>query len=1148
MSATYKEFSQLNLPAFEKEMLKNWQEQQTFEKSVTNRNGAAPFVFYEGPPSANGMPGIHHVISRTLKDLVCRYKTMQGFQVSRKGGWDTHGLPIELGVEKELGITKEDIGTKISVEDYNKKCREAVLRYKDKWDDITTKMGYWVDLGNPYITYENNYIESVWWLLSKMYNRGLLYESVSIQPYSPAAGTGLSSHELNMPGAYKDVKDTSATVLFKLEKNSKFKIQNFDFEIFVMAWTTTPWTLPSNLGLTVGPKIDYVLVKTFNPYTHEIINVILAEKLLGKYFKAENENGDFDVYKKEGKNIPYQILEKFTGKDLEGLQYEQLLPFEANNMESIKGLTPNAKPFQIVCGDFVTTEDGTGIVHTAPDFGADDFKVGQKYELGFFTKFNDEKGKLEKLILVDREGKFVEGVGEFSNRYVKNYKDEKDYIDVNVDIAVKLKLEGKAFKVEKYEHNYPHCWRTDKPILYYPLDAWFIKTTAVKEQMIAANKTIQWKPESTGTGRFGNWLENMQDWNLSRSRFWGTPLPIWKTEDGTEEICIGSIEELTFEYSKAIEAGHNKNSKLEIRNSKLYIDLHKPFIDDITLVSPSGKPMQRVPDLIDVWFDSGAMPFAQHHFPFENKELFAKNYPADFIAEGVDQTRGWFYTLHAIAALVADDIKEELKDVKIETGRSYKTVVSNGLVLDKNGVKMSKRLGNIVDPFSTIETFGADATRWYLITNASPWDNLKFDIEGIKEVQRKFFGTLYNTYQFFALYANVDGFNYNENNIPINERPEIDRWILSTLHSLINTITKAFDDYEPTVAGRAIENFVDAQLSNWYVRLCRRRFWKSELGNDKLSAYQTLYECLETITKLIAPIAPFFSDTVFTNLNAVTKKHTDASVHLANYPISNESYIDALLEERMQLAQDACSLILSIRKKVTHPKGEVGIKVRQPLQKVLIPVFNVGMKAQLQKIEDLIKAEVNVKQIEYLAPNNTFISKKIKPNFVALGKKLGAKMKAVSIALSLFTQEDIINLEKEGSTILTIDGEPTTILLDEVELSTEDVPGWSVASKGMLTTALDITITPELEQEGNARELINRIQKIRKDSNLNLTDKINVQITDIPALHDSITTYNTYICAEILANKLELIKDYKQGVEVEINDYQLFVNLTVNGN
>ncbi len=1148
MSATYKEFSQLNLPAFEKEMLQNWQAQKTFDQSVSNREGATPFVFYEGPPSANGMPGIHHVISRTLKDLVCRYKTMQGFQVARKGGWDTHGLPIELGVEKELGITKEDIGIKITIEEYNAKCREAVLRFKDKWDDITQKMGYWVDLNNPYITYDNNYIESVWWLLSKMYNRGLLYESVSIQPYSPAAGTGLSSHELNMPGAYKDVKDTSATVLFKLEKNSKFEIRNFNFDIYIMAWTTTPWTLPSNLGLTVGSKIDYVLVKTFNPYTHELIHVILAEKLCHKYFKEDAKDGDFDTYTKETKLIPWKIIDQFKGAELEGLSYQQLLPFEANNIESIKGLTPDEEPFKIVCGDFVTTEDGTGIVHTAPDFGADDFKVGQKYNLGFFTKLNKETGKLEKVILVDREGKFVAGVGEFSKRYVKNYKDEKDYVDVNVDIAVKLKLEGKAFKVEKYEHNYPHCWRTDKPILYYPLDAWFIKTTAVKEQMIAANKTINWKPESTGTGRFGNWLENLQDWNLSRSRFWGTPLPIWKTEDGEEEICIGSVEELTNEFEKAQQAGFNKNSKCEVRNSKLDIDLHKPFIDDVILVSPSGKPMQRVPDLIDVWFDSGAMPFAQHHFPFENKELFAKSYPADFIAEGVDQTRGWFYTLHAIAALVADDIKAELKDTKVETGRSFKTVVSNGLVLDKNGIKMSKRLGNIVDPFDTIDTYGADATRWYLITNASPWDNLKFDIEGIKEVQRKFFGTLYNTYQFFALYANVDGFNYSENNILIQERPEIDRWILSALHTLINTVTKALDDYEPTVAGRAIENFVDAQLSNWYVRLCRRRFWKSELGNDKLSAYQTLYECLETITKLIAPIAPFFSDTVFTNLNAVTKKHTDTSVHLANYPTSNETYIDALLEERMQLAQDACSLILSIRKKVSNAKGEVGIKVRQPLQKVLIPVFSAGMKEQLQKIEDLIKAEVNVKEIEYLEPNNTFISKKIKPNFVALGKKLGPKMKVVSTALSLFTQDDIINLEKEGSTLLNIEGESITILLNEVELSTEDVVGWSVASKGILTTALDITITPELEQEGNARELINRIQKIRKDSNLNLTDKINVQITDIPALHDSITTYNTYICAEILANKLELIKEYKQGIEVEINDYQLFVNITVNGN
>jgi isoleucyl-tRNA synthetase len=1151
MSATYKEFSQLNLPAFEKEMLQNWKEQKTFEQSVSNRDGATPFVFYEGPPSANGMPGIHHVISRTLKDLVCRYKTMQGFQVTRKGGWDTHGLPIELGVEKELGITKEDIGKKISVEDYNKKCREVVLRFKDKWDEITTKMGYWVDLDNPYITYENNYIESVWWLLSQLYKKGLLYESVSIQPYSPAAGTGLSSHELNQPGTYKDVKDTSATVMFKLKDDSKFitelthklEAQSSKLEAFIMAWTTTPWTLPSNLGLTVGPNIDYVLVKTFNPYTHELIHVILAKKLLYKYFKSENEDADLDSYKKDGKNIPYKIITKILGSELAGLQYEQLIPCEANTIEKIREITPDAEPFKIVLGDFVTTEDGTGIVHTAPAFGADDFKVGQKNKLGILT-------------LVDREGKFVEGVGEFSNRYVKNYKDEKDYVDVNVDIAVKLKIEGKAFKVEKYEHNYPHCWRTDKPILYYPLDAWFIKTTALKERMVELNKNINWKPESTGTGRFGNWLENMVDWNLSRSRFWGTPLPIWKTEDGEEEICIGSVEELKEEVKKADEKlGLTQSSKFDAQS----LDLHKPYVDDITLVSPTGKPMKRVPDLIDVWFDSGAMPFAQHHFPFENKEIFAKNYPADFIAEGVDQTRGWFYTLHAISALLKEEIEAELKTANLWedssmkraghlAGVAYKSVVSNGLVLDKNGVKMSKRLGNIVDPFNTIDTYGADATRWYLITNASPWDNLKFDIEGIKEVQRKFFGTLYNTYQFFALYANVDGFNYSEENIPINERPEIDRWILSTLHSLINTVTKALDDYEPTVAGRAIENFVDAQLSNWYVRLCRRRFWKSELGNDKLSAYQTLYECLETITKLIAPIAPFFSDTVFTNLNAVTKKHTDTSVHLAKYPTSNKSYIDALLEERMQLAQDACSLILSIRKKVTNPKGEVGIKVRQPLQKVLIPVFSVGMKEQLQKIEDLIKAEVNVKEIEYLEPNNTFISKKIKPNFVALGKKLGAKMKAVSTALSLFTQDDIINLEKEGNTVLTIEGDPITILLDEVELSTEDVAGWSVASKGILTTALDVIITPELEKEGNARELINRIQKIRKDSNLNLTDKINVQITDIPALHDSITTYNTYICAEILANKLELIKEYKQGIEVEINDYQLFVNITVNGN
>jgi isoleucyl-tRNA synthetase len=1158
----YKEFSQLNLPAFEKEILEKWQQEKTFEKSVTNRNGAKPFVFYEGPPSANGMPGIHHVISRTLKDLVCRYKTMQGFQVNRKGGWDTHGLPIELGVEKELGITKEDIGKKITVEEYNAKCREAVLRYKDKWDDITKKMGYWVDLENPYITYDNNYIESVWWLLSKMYDRGLLYESVSIQPYSPAAGTGLSSHELNQPGTYKDVKDTSATVMFGLPNPSKGGAQQHPalLKIFniigdeasssgslvgIMAWTTTPWTLPSNLGLTVGPKIEYVLVKTFNPYTHELINVILAEKLLHKYFKIENLDTDFDGYKKDGKNIPYTILAKFTGKELEGIQYEQLIACEANTLEKIREITPNAAPFKIVCGDFVTTEDGTGIVHTSPAFGADDYKVGKANNLGILT-------------LVDKQGKFVEGVGEFSNRYVKDYKNEENYIDVNIDIAVKLKLEGKAFKVEKYEHNYPHCWRTDKPILYYPLDAWFIKTTAVKDQMVELNKNINWKPESTGTGRFGNWLENMQDWNLSRSRFWGTPLPIWISEDGEEQICIGSIAQLKAEVKKADEIlGLNNSPKLEANS----LDLHKPFVDSLTLVSPSGKPMQRVSDLIDVWFDSGAMPYAQHHFPFENKELFAKNYPADFIAEGVDQTRGWFYTLHAIASLVKEDVEKELKEANLWdesgmknalgqtsnslTGAAYKSVVSNGLVLDKNGIKMSKRLGNIVDPFSTIETFGADATRWYLVTNASPWDNLKFDIEGIKEVQRKFFGTLYNTYQFFALYANVDGFNFSEKEIPISERPEIDRWILSTLNTLIITVTKALDDYEPTVAGRAIEEFVDSQLSNWYVRLCRRRFWKSDLGTDKISAYQTLYECLDTIAKLIAPIAPFFCDTLYSNLNIVTKKNIASSIHHLSYPISDNSKIDIELEERMTMAQDICSLILSLRKKVSLPNWETGIKVRQPLQKVMIPVFNQTMQVQLQKIEDLIKAEVNIKEIEYLDPNNEYIHKKVKANFIALGKKLGAKMKAVSTLISSFTQDKITLLEKNGKIDLNVDNETIEILVTDVEISTEDVPGWMVASKGLLTTALDITITKELEQEGIARELVNRIQKIRKDNNLNLTDRITVEITDITSFHASLLAYNDYICGEILADSIELIVDNKKGIEVEVNGNQLFVNVNV---
>ena len=1109
MGVKYKEFSQLNLPSIEKEILKKWEAEQAFETSVELREGSTPFVFYEGPPSANGMPGIHHVISRTLKDLVCRYKTMKGFQVKRKGGWDTHGLPVELGVEKELGITKEDIGKKISVQDYNQKCREAVLRYKDKWDELTVKMGYWVDLNDPYITFENKYIETLWWLLKQLYDRDLLYESVSIQPYSPAAGTGLSSHELNMPGCYKDVKDTSAVAMFKAIKNekSKFifevaeksKIKNQKSEIFFLAWTTTPWTLPSNLGLTVGPNIDYVLVRTFNPYTHLPVNVILAKALIGKYFKEEGENSDLESYSSELKILPWKILTEFKGKRLEGISYEQLLSYEANKTDN-----PNA--FNILLGDFVTTEDGTGIVHTAPAFGADDFRVGKKYDIGILT-------------MVDRQGKFVDGLGEFSNRYVKNYNDDPKYVDVNVDIAVKLKKENRAFKVEKYEHSYPHCWRTDKPVLYYPLDAWFIRTTAIKDRMVELNKTINWKPKSTGEGRFGNWLENMVDWNLSRSRFWGTPLPVWKTEDGEEETCIGSIEELN-------QGIRDANSVLggDINKSYLHegiLDLHKPFVDEIILVSKSGKPMKRVPDLIDVWFDSGAMPYAQWHFPFENKEEFKNSFPADFIAEGVDQTRGWFYTLHAIAALVFDSV-------------AYKTCVSNGLVLDKNGNKMSKRLGNVINPFDTIEKFGADATRWYLITNASPWDNLKFDIEGIKEVQRKFFGTLYNTYQFFALYANVDGFSFKEDYIPLEQRPEIDSWILSSLNTLIKKVSEAMDEYEPTMAGRLIEEFVDEQLSNWYVRLCRRRFWKGEYEQDKICAYQTLCECLETVAQLMAPVSPFFSDAVFQNLNSVTRRFKAASVHHSNFPVSNDAFINDALEERMQLAQDASSLILSLRKKVN-------IKVRQPLQKVLIPVLSKSMEEQLKKVEDLIKTEVNVKEVQYLSDTEGFIKKRIKPNFVALGKKLGPKMKAVSAALAAFTQDDIMKTEKEGQYNLSIDGEAVTLHLSEVEISSEDVPGWTVTSKGPLTVALDITVTPELESEGNAREFVNRIQKIRKESGFELTDRIVVKVAASNGLKNSLAQFNDYICAEILADKLELVPEIEDGTEIEINDTSLKV-------
>lgn len=1085
----------LHLPTLESEMLQKWKQEGTFEKSIQNRTGKESFVFYEGPPSANGMPGIHHVISRTIKDLFCRYKTMKGYQVSRKAGWDTHGLPIELGVEKELGITKEDIGKTITIEEYNKKCREAVVRFKDKWDSITEKMGYWVDLNDPYVTYENNYIESLWWCLSTLYKKGYLYKSVSIQPYSPAAGTGLSSHELNQPGCYKDVKDTSATVLFELKEESKNllvqKTEGLDTldKIYIMAWTTTPWTLPSNLGLTVGANINYVLVKTFNPYTHELQHVILAEALLSKYFKSDGENADFDSYTSEQKIIPYTILGLYKGSELEGLRYEQLLPFESNKPELSGG-----DPFRVICGDFVTTEDGTGIVHTAPAFGADDYKVGQKNNLGIVT-------------LVDREGKFIEGTGEYSGRFVKNYKDAKDYQDVNVDISVELKKRGQAFKVEKYDHSYPHCWRTDKPIIYYPLDAWFIRTTAVKDRMVELNKTINWKPKSTGEGRFGNWLENMVDWNLSRSRYWGTPLPVWRTEDGTEEVCCGSIEEIKSML-------HEESPEKELK------DVHKPYIDNVILKSPSGKKMYREPDLIDVWFDSGAMPYAQWHYPFNKEgntsEGLPPVFPADFIAEGVDQTRGWFYTLHALGVLLFDSV-------------AYKTVVSNGLVLDKNGNKMSKRLGNVIDPFQTIDTYGADATRWYLVTNASPWDSLKFDSKGIEESQRKLFNTLYNTYTFFALYANVDGFTFKEEYIPIKDKPEIDRWIISSLHTLIGNVQEYMDDYEPTKAGRAIDEFVDENLSNWYVRLCRRRFWKGEYEFDKICAYQTLYECLEVLSKLIAPISPFFSDWLFTSLNSVTNRESSSSVHLADFPHLIVDDIQTELEERMRVAQDTCSLLLSLRKKAN-------IKVRQPLQKAIIPILDEKVRLHVEAVEHIIKSEVNIKEIEFIAADNDLIKKKIKANFKTLGSRLGAKMKSAAASIAGFESSQIAAIEQHGYITIPLDGEDVNIELGDVEITSDDIPGLLVANKGSLTVALDITLTPELIEEGLAREFVNKIQKIRKDSNFELTDRIKVVVEDSDLLKNSLNHFNSYICTEILADGIDFSSEMQSGTEIEVNE------------
>lgn len=1106
---TYKEYKSLNLPEIEKEILQFWNDNQVFEKSVTGREGKSPFVFYEGPPSANGMPGIHHVMARTIKDIFCRYKTLQGFQVKRKSGWDTHGLPVELSVEKKLGITKEDIGKKISIEEYNAECRREVMKYKTAWEDLTNKMGYWVDLDNPYITYDNNYIETLWWALKNLYKKGLLYEGYTIQPYSPAAGTGLSTHELNQPGTYKVVKDTTVVAQFRVTRNEQSKFL-FDTakgnDLFFLAWTTTPWTLPSNTALTVGAEIEYVLVNTFNQYTGLPINVVLAKPLVNRWFDTAMENAEL-IYDAGKKEIPWKVLQSFKGKDIEGIRYEQLLPYQQPT---------DGDAFKVVLGDFVTTEDGTGIVHTAPSFGADDFRMAKKFGLGTLT-------------LVDKQGKFVAGVGEFSGMYVKNYKDDTNWENPDVLISIKLKKENKAFRVEKYEHNYPHCWRTDKPVIYYPLDSWFIKTTEAKERLVELNKAINWKPESTGTGRFGNWLENLQDWNLSRSRFWGTPLPIWKSEDGTEEICIGSIQELRDEIKKSEERA--KKSGITYNAAALESelkDLHRPYIDRIWFVSETGKKLKRISDLVDVWFDSGAMPFAQWGLDHkklaeENTQPFNKeweeSFPADFIAEGVDQTRGWFFTLHTIATLLFDSV-------------AYKNVVSNGLVLDKNGNKMSKRLGNAVDPFSTIEKNGADATRWYMISNAQPWDNLKFDIAGIDEVRRKFFGTLYNSYSFFALYANIDKFCYSEKEIPLSQRPEIDRWIISLLNSLIKSVQSDLDDYEPTRAVRSIQDFVDEHLSNWYVRLCRRRFWKGDYTEDKIAAYQTLYTCLNILAKLMSPIAPFFADFLFRNLNTVTQKERSASVHLSDFPKVNEEAIDKLLEERMQLAQDISSLVLSLRKKVN-------IKVRQPLNKILIPVLNNSFKAQVEKVENLILSEVNVKEIQFINETEGIISKKAKANFKLLGQKLGKKMKTAADHITAMNSRQIDELEKNGNYDLIIDGESVNILINEVEIISEDIPGWQVANKGELTVALDTTLTKELMEEGNARELINKIQKYRKDSNFNVTDRITISIEKQPQIDSTIIHHKDYICAEILADELQLIDFLDNGESFEVNDFSV---------
>ncbi|HOH93402.1 MAG TPA: isoleucine--tRNA ligase [Bacteroidales bacterium] len=1100
----YREYKRLDLPTIAKEELIFWQENDLFNRSIENRNGHPRFIFYEGPPSANGLPGIHHVMSRTIKDLFCRYKTLKGYQVHRKAGWDTHGLPVELAVESKLGINKEDIGKKISIADFNNQCRTEVMKYKDKWEELTQIMGYWVDLDHPYITFDNKYIETLWYLLKQLYQKGLLYKGFTIQPYSPAAGTGLSSHELNQPGCYCLVKDNSVVAQFKVIKNktSEFLFDGAVGDVYLLAWTTTPWTLPSNTALAVGEDIDYVEVATINKYTGIKETVILAKNVLNRWFNPEHENIPFEAFDQAKNIIPYKVIRTIKGDKLANIRYEQLLPYAKPD---------RGDPFRVIIGDFVSTDEGTGIVHIAPSFGADDFRMDKIYNIGALT-------------LVDKQGKFTDEMGEFSGKFVKpeyypEYSPEKEKeLNVDIEIITKLKRENKAFATEKYEHSYPHCWRTDKPIIYYPLDSWFIRTTAFKDKMIELNKTINWKPEFTGSGRFGNWLENMVDWNLSRSRFWGTPLPIWRTIDKTEEICIGSIEELKNEIDKSIANGFMKENPFkdfingdssEVNYSK--IDLHRPYVDEIVLVSPSGKPMYREPDVIDVWFDSGSMPYAQLHYPFENKDNFKNNFPADFIAEGVDQTRGWFYTLHALATMLFDSV-------------AYKNVIANGLVLDKNGSKMSKRLGNVVDPFEVINNYGADALRFYIITNSQPWDSLKFDIEGVNEVVRRFFGTLYNTYSFFALYANIDGFTYSEPEIPINDRLELDKWILSELNTLIKNVEDAYEDYEPTKAGRLIEQFTVNYLSNWYVRLSRRRFWKGEYSQDKISAYQTLYNCLETIAALLSPIAPFYADRLFKDLNSVTNKKSQQSVHLLDFPHYDESLVDKQLEERMEWAQDISSMILSLRKKAK-------IRVRQPLSKAIIPADSYTIK-QLELVKSLILHETNVKELEFISLQNDFLVKKAKPNFKLLGPKYGKMMKEISNIIQNWDSAMINEIEKnKKATINTSQGD-IEISLDEIEIITEDIPGWLVSHENNFTVALDITINDELRQEGIARDFVNRIQNLRKEKNFDVTDKIKVMFySDDDFVNKSILENYSYVCNEILAEELKNVP--LDGLEID---------------